>query len=454
MLQVIQSNLHQFFNRGHQRSVKAKKNIIQSVFLKGGSVIITLTLIPLTINYINPTQYGMWLTLSSLITWAALFDMGLGNGLKNKLAEFIALDDIPTARSYVSSTYAILVVISLLLFIVFYFVNPYISWSRILNVQDKGNTDLNRLVLIIFAFFCLQFVVQLINTVLTANQAPAKFAFLNLIAQVLTLIAVVGLIRFHKQGSLTDLVIIIAGVPLIALLIGSIWFYRGSYKQISPAISHINFKHARELLSVGGGFFIIQISALVFYETDNIVITQLFGPKEVTTFNVAYKLFSIVLMLFVIVITPFWSAFTEAYVKNDYEWIKNAISKINKLWIALSFCTVALLMVSPVIYSLWLGKSVTVPLVLSIAMCLYTITNIWQAIYVQLLNGIGKIKLQLYLTTIGAIINIPLAVVLGKTFGVAGVTLANAILFVVMGIVFYVQAGKIINKTATGIFNA
>jgi O-antigen/teichoic acid export membrane protein len=453
MLQVIQSNLHQFFNRGHERSVKAKKNIVQSIFLKGGSVIISLTLIPLTINYINPTQYGMWLTLSSLITWAALFDMGLGNGLKNKLAEFIALGDIPKARSYVSSTYAILIVISLLLFICFYFINPFIKWHRILNVHDNGNTDLNHLVLIIFAFFCFQFVIQLINTVLTANQAPAKFALLNLIAQVLTLIAIVCLIRFHKQGSLTDLVIIIAGVPLIALLAGSIWFYKGSYKQIAPAISYINFRHTKELLGVGGGFFIIQICALVFYETDNIVITQLFGPKEVTTFNVVYKLFSIVLMLFVIVITPFWSAFTEAYIKNDYEWIKNAINKINKLWVALSFCAVLLLVVSPFIYSLWLGKSVTVPLTLSIAMCLYTITNIWQATYVQLLNGIGKIKLQLYITTIGAILNIPLAIVLGKVFGIAGVTLANAILFIIMGIAFSVQSGKIINKTATGIFN-
>ncbi|MDB5150442.1 MAG: hypothetical protein JWQ57_4462, partial [Mucilaginibacter sp.] len=93
MLQVLTVGINRFFNKGHERSVRARKNIFRSIVLKGGSVVITLVMIPLTIRYVNPTQYGIWLTLSSLITWAALFDMGLGNGLKNKLAQSIALNE-------------------------------------------------------------------------------------------------------------------------------------------------------------------------------------------------------------------------------------------------------------------------------------------------------------------------------------------------------------------------
>ncbi|MDN5288729.1 MAG: hypothetical protein JWR38_5003 [Mucilaginibacter sp.] len=453
MLQVIQSNLHRFFTKGHERSLKTKKNIVKSVLLKGGSVVISLMLIPLTIRYVNPTQYGIWLTLSSIITWAGLFDMGLGNGLRNKLATMISLGDVSAAKSYVSSTYALLFIISTVMFALFYFINPYIKWQQILNAPGTEGNYLSMVVLVVFAFFCFQFVIQLINNVLTANQAPANVAFLNLIGQVLSLIAVLFLIRY-KQGALMDVVLIIAGLPLLVLLAGSVWYYSGSYKSLAPSFNYINWGCAKELLGVGGGFFIIQINALVLYETDNIVITQLFGPSEVTTFNVAYKLFSIVLMFFVIVINPFWSAFTEAYTKNDLEWIKNAVIKINKLWMVLSFCSVCLLVLSPWLYNLWLGKSITVPISLSIAMCLYTITIIWQAIHVQLLNGIGKIKLQLYLGIIGSIVNIPMSVFLGKWIGVAGVTLSNVILFIVMGVVFSIQTKKIINKTATGIFNA
>jgi len=451
MIHAIQANIYQFLNKGHHRSVRAKKNIVKSVLLKGGSVGISLALIPLTINYVNPTQYGIWLTLSSVIAWAAFFDIGLGNGLKNKLATAIALEDYSTARSYISTTYALLGGISVALFAVFCLVNPYINWQQILNAPV--GMQLNQLALIMFGFFCLQFVVQLINTVLTANQQPAISALLNVTGQALMLLAIFVLTQL-KQGSLTDLLLVMAGIPLLILIVASNWFYKGNYKIMAPSWQAVNLKYAKEMLGSGSAFLVIQLGALVLYETDNIVITQLFGPQEVTTFNVAYKLFAVILMFFTIIINPFWSAFTEAYTKQDYSWIKDTLNKINKIWLVLSFCAVLMLVLSPLLYKLWLGGNVSVPMSLSITMCVYTIASIWQTIHVYLLNGVGKIRLQLYLVLGSAIINIPLAVLLGKQIGLAGVTLSNAILFIIMGVIFSIQANKIVNGTANGIFNA
>jgi O-antigen/teichoic acid export membrane protein len=453
MLQVIETGFRKFFTGGHERSVRIKKNIFQSLFIKIGGVVISFVLIPLTIKYVDVTNYGIWLTLSSIITWAALFDMGLGNGLKNRLAEDIALNNLGRAKSYVSSTYAILIVISVALLAVFCFVNQYINWQQILNVSYNKYVNLNHLVAIIFIFFCFQFIIQLINTVLAANQAPAIPALLNVLSQALVLIGVLLLIKFTK-GSLIYLVYVFTGAPLLVLLIGSIWFYTGSYQFLAPDFKSVKFIYAKQLLSAGGAFFIIQIGTLVLYETDNIVITQLFGPGEVSTFNIAYKLFSVIIMFFAMLITPFWSAFTEAYTKKDYSWIKLTLSKMNRLWMGLSIGTLLLLVCSPVIYTFWLGKSVTIPFALSLSMAIYTITLIRQVIYVQFLNGINKIRLQFYVSIICAVINIPLSVLLGKYWGLPGVTASNTIIFIVMGITFSIQTKKIINGTATGIFNA
>ena len=71
-----------------------------------------LFLVPLTINYINPLQYGIWITISSIITWMSFFDIGLGNGLRNKLAQCLAINDFETskhislrvARSFIQTT--------------------------------------------------------------------------------------------------------------------------------------------------------------------------------------------------------------------------------------------------------------------------------------------------------------------------------------------------------------
>jgi O-antigen/teichoic acid export membrane protein len=206
-------------------------------------------------------------------------------------------------------------------------------------------------------------------------------------------------------------------------------------------------------MSLGIKFFIIQIAALVLFNTNNIIVTQLFGPKEVTTFNVAFKLFSVVTMIFSIIATPLWSAFTDAFAKNDFDWIKTTLLKMKKIWVLLSICTILILFSSPWIFKWWLGNSVDVPFTLSIAMSSYVIVYIWQTIHVFFLNGIGKIRLQLYLVIFCGSINIPLAIFLGKKIGLAGITITSTLLIAFTAIIYSIQTHKILNNTAVNIWN-
>lgn len=107
-------------NKGHSRSVNAKKNILASFLIRGCSIAVSLILVPLTIHYVNPTQYGIWLTLSSIISWFGFFDIGFGNGLRNKFTEALAKDQHKLARIYVSTTYAILTIIIIIVLILFF----------------------------------------------------------------------------------------------------------------------------------------------------------------------------------------------------------------------------------------------------------------------------------------------------------------------------------------------
>lgn len=69
---------------GNSRSIIVKKNIIASFFLKCISILVSLQVVPLTITYINPTKYGIWLTLSSIIAWLSYFDLGFAHGFRNR----------------------------------------------------------------------------------------------------------------------------------------------------------------------------------------------------------------------------------------------------------------------------------------------------------------------------------------------------------------------------------
>ena len=81
-------------------------------------------------------------------------------------------------------------------------------------------------------------------------------------------------------------------------------------------------------MGLGGRFFIMQLSSIIIFTTDNLLITQLFGPAEVTVYDVVYKLFSLISIGHNIILLPLWSGFTDAYVKSDIKWIRKTLKKL------------------------------------------------------------------------------------------------------------------------------
>jgi O-antigen/teichoic acid export membrane protein len=438
-------------NKGHSRSVNAKKNILASLVIRGCSIAISLVLVPLTIHYVNPTKYGIWLTLSSMVSWFGFFDIGFGNGLRNKFAEAKAKGQHKLARIYVSTTYAILVIIIIAVLLLFFCINPFLNWSKILNTPSDMAEELSVLAIIVFLFFCMQFVLQLITTILNADQRPAKASFFNFLGSLFSLL-IIYILTKTTSGNLIYLGLSFALTQVLVLGASSIWYYTHEYRRYAPSIKYIRFRFARNLMTLGLKFFIIQVSFVVLYETSIIIIAQLFGPAEVTPYNIAYKYFSVVPMVFGIIMIPFWSAYTEAYVKKDFDWIRASIKKIMRIWLLFSIGALIMLFFSDKIYRLWVGPDIKVSFLLSATIVFYIIINAWNAIFSVFLNGVGKIKLQLYAAIAGSLINIPLALFLGKQIGISGVVLSTCLLGIANAIWSPVQYFKIINGTAKGIW--
>ena len=451
---MISFSITDILNRGHERSVKAKRNILASFIFKGGSILCNFALIPLTLHYLNPTQYGIWITLTSIVSWFSFFDIGLGNGLKNKLAEAFAKNDKGLAAKYISTTYALILGVSLVLFTIFIVINPLINWAYILNASKDLNNELSKLALIVFGFFCLKFVLQLINIVLTADQLPAINSLNNFMTNLVSLLAIY-LLTILTKGSLLLLGLIICFSPVIVLTVVSLIFFTSKYKEYKPRLGNIDLSKIKELSSLGIQFFIIQISVMILFTTDNIIITQLYGPAEVTPYYIAYKYFGVILLLFSIINLPFWSAYTEAYQKNDIEWVKNITTKMKIIWIILSLFGLLLLIISNIVYKIWIGGEINIPILLSIFMFIYVIESNWGNIYVSFINGVGKIKLQMIFSIVTGIINIPLSIFFAKFIGlgVSGIILATIICSLYGPIIGQIQFKMIIDNKARGIWN-
>jgi O-antigen/teichoic acid export membrane protein len=443
------------FGNGHERTNRAKRNITATFLIKGVNIALSLLLVPLMIHYLNPTKYGIWITLTSLVAWFGFFDIGLGNGLRNRFAEALAKGDHRLAKTYVSTTYAILIIIISVVLILFYVINSFLDWGVILNTGNDPllKKELSRLALVVFTTFGFTFVLNLISVILSADQHPAKSSMFDLIGKSLSLLFIFILTRVSKS-SLLSLGVIYCSLSPLVLAISTIWFFTGKYRPYHPSYKSVDFSKAKDLFSLGIKFFLIQIGAVILYQTNNMIIAQLFGPAMVTPYNVAFKYFTILMICFMIIVGPFWSAFTEAWVKHDIEWVRNIMKKLMQIWFVIVLCGFIMLLSSKVVFRIWIGKNFAVPFSISFLTLCWILINAWNGIFSQFLNGLGKIKIQLILGVSLALINIPLAIFLGKIMGINGILLSNIIVSLFTVIIYPIQYKKLLNGTAHGLFNS
>ena len=235
----------------------------------------------------------------------------------------------------------------------------------------------------------------------------------------------------------------------------SIIFFNKSLKHLKPSFKLFEKSLAKEIFSLGSSFFIIQITMIVVFSLNNIIISQLFGPENVTPYNIAYRYFSIPIMLFSLILTPVWSAITNAYEQQDFPWIERTIKKLIKVWALFLIFILLLVLISKHVYHFWVGDSIQIPFMLTIMMAIYVIVLNWMSIFVTFVNGIGKIRLQMYLVIIGSVISIPLAIYFSKYLGLglAGIVLSNILSILSIAILIPFQYKLIITKKAAGVFN-
>jgi O-antigen/teichoic acid export membrane protein len=384
------------FNKGHERTVKAKKNIFFLILIKIVGILTSLMLVPIAIDYVNKDQYGVWLTVSSIVVWFSFFDIGLTNGMRNKFTEAISRGDEKSAKAYVSTTYFSLMGIFLLVWFIFMLVNRYLDWCAILKIPQTNASDIRILVLIVFTYFVIGFILKIINTVLIAGQQPAKASLIDVLGQLLALLTIFILIR-TTQGSLVHLGLGLTIAPLVVFLIANLFLFGGEYKKYAPAFKCFKLKYLKAIFGLSSKFFVIQIAALIQYQTANIIIARSFSMEDVTDYNVAFKYFNVLLMGFTILLTPFWSASTEAFSKGDYAWIKNTVKRYTQIWVLFIVAGSVMLLLSSFAYDLWVGAGITsISFIMSLCCLTYVITTMYGAIYVNLLNGIGAVKIQFY----------------------------------------------------------
>ena len=426
-------------------------NIAASFLIKGWSAVVVLLLVPATLHCLGEYQNGIWLTISSLLLWIDNMDIGLGNGLRNKVAEYMAHDETERIRRLISSTFAmltcIIIPVLLILLLLIAASDPY----GVLNAEPSKVSHLDQVLMVTVTLVCTSFIFKLIGNFYMGLQLPAVSNLLIALGQTLALVGTY-IVLWSGSHSLMHIALVNTAAPLLVYLIAyPITFYY-KYPQLRPAFSLVNLKEAKEVVNMGAQFFIMQISSVVLFMTSNLLISKLFSPSMVTPYQITYRYFSVLLVAFTVICMPFWNATTDAYERNDIEWIRQATRKLRLMTIGILVMMMVMVVISPWVYDIWIGD-ITIDFRMSIVMATYIFILIYSMRYSYFINGIGKLRLQLIFTVSAAIIFIPLAYLATQwTHNIIWFMVVMCLVNIPGLIINRIQFHKLINGKATGIW--
>lgn len=158
--------------------------------------IVQLLLVPLTLGCLNQYEYGIWLTINSILLWIDSFDIGLGNGLRNRLAESIAANNKELCRQQVSTTFIMLIIIVVPLITILCLILNHIDCYSLLNVNKSYVPNLSKTIILSLSLVGATFIFKSIGNIYLALQLPAISNLLIALGHTLSLI---GIFVFHMR---------------------------------------------------------------------------------------------------------------------------------------------------------------------------------------------------------------------------------------------------------------
>jgi O-antigen/teichoic acid export membrane protein len=427
--------------RSRERLRRVALTALVSAFGQGISMLTLLISIPLTLNYLGAERYGLWITISSLITVLGFADLGMGNGLLNAIAEANGRNDHKAVESYVSSAFYILTGIALFFGVIWLMVYPHVSWIWLFNVTTpRAMAEAGPAVSIFIWCMLINLPIGLVQKIYDGFQEGYINGLWRVGSSLLGLVSL--LLAIYLQADLPFLVLAMAGSPVLILFLNAALLFGRQRPWLQPRWRMLNQTATTRILKNGSLFFILQLAVAIGFQSDNLVIARFLGASQVPQYAVPMRLFMLIPALLNFVIGPLWPAYGEAIARRDVAWALKIFKRSLLLSFGISLLPSLFLMIfGGRIIQLWVGPSIQPDFVLLVGLGLWVMLLSLGGPISMLLNGANVIGFQIVCAALMAVGNLAFSIFLVQRIGVPGPvfgSLTSWLVFSLLPSAFYI----------------
>lgn len=397
--------------------------------------------VPITVRYLGPSSYGIWMTIASTVTIFFVLDIGISSTLTNLVSAAYARDDRELARDYFATALWTLVGIAAGLGLVARLVWPHLDWAAIMSVRSPELVEqTSHAVGAALAVFLMSLPANLVPRVLAGYQELHSANLFQAAGSILSLLVVVVIV--HAHGTLPWLVAGYAGASLAANLACMAWMCLVAKPWMKPWPRRVRPRYIRAIFSSGMQFFAVQIAGVVVFSSDNLIIAHYMTPAQVTPYAVTWRLVGYIAAIQTMIFPALWPAYSEAWERRDFDWIRRAYGRLRQATIVmLAGGCVVVLAAGREIIRIWAGPAAVPPARLIWLMCVWIVIYAFATNQSCLMGATSRVGKQAISSLLAAAANLALSIYWVGRMGSTGVLLATVVSYVVF--IIFVQTYEV-----------
>lgn len=426
--------------------------LLSNTFLTALNVLASFAAIPLFFTILGQENYGVWLALYSMITWVSFVDIGIGSGLRNLLSEAIAkgskreISSLLTTSIYSQSSILAIAFISIL--IVVSFVDIGFLFPNYIN------EDLTSLFLFAIGSFFL--IVQ--GKTMHSAAAAYHFSEVSTLVNTTQNIAICVILFFIGfWGFEAPFLVFSISFFLLSIVLYSMPLFVFAIWNSGPrvlSIANFSISNAFKIFSLGGRFFVLQISAVILYSTDTFLLQYFFSPKVAAEYGIFLKYYGILVLVTSVAGAPIWSAVATDMQSKERGFLILLRQKSPYLIAFLISTGAALFFFQDIIFSIWVPNLSTSEASFATWVLIYSIMQCLLFCIGNVVNGSGFLFLTAITAPMAAISNLLICIAGIRYFdqGVNWIVISTIISNFPSLIVIGFQSYKILNNQCHGVW--
>lgn len=404
--------------------------------------IVSFFLFPFIIHHVGVTASGIWILISSITGYFGLLDLGISSSLAKYIAEYNAKENKEQVNEVINTTFFLFVGIGLIAsmgLVVF----GEIFLTSFFSISPEFIDDAKIIVYIVSINMLLRFPMGVFGGVLWGLQ---RYDINAMIGFIVSIPRIVLIVLFLSMGyGIVALALIESFISIIGWIISALYA-----KKCLPFMSfrptYFKNETIKTLLGFSSILFVMQICGIIILQTDQIVIGAFSTIDSITYYAAAFSIYLLVRSIPELLLPSIFPAASELAARQDMNALKTMFIKGSKYATA-AFLSVVIpaMMLSKSILTAWMGFEYAPMYLVLWILLIGLFFNINHLVSLQILQGMGKIRVAMVLHVVWAISNLALSIILVQRIGLIGVALGTTLPLIPLEFFYMRISLKIIN---------